>query len=205
MIKGELEKEIRTSYSGGNVDVFKNKVTTSYNYDMNSQYPAAMMFDMPVGEPTLSLEKDLNKIFGEITCPDENNLRVPIIQHRNPFTSMVSCPRGKFSRLIFSEEIKYALKYGYKINIQYCYQFKRGKNLFLDYVNDLYEIKEHTNDPVQKKIAKLFLNSLYGRLGMKEIDETMKIVNKKEADFLDKNTNVTIISELSENKKFSNK
>lgn len=35
---------------------------------------------------------------------------------------------------------------------------------------------------------------------MKEIDETMKIVSKKEADILDKNTNVTIISELAENK-----
>lgn len=31
---------------------------------MNSQYPRAMLNDMPVGNPTLSLEKDLNKIFG---------------------------------------------------------------------------------------------------------------------------------------------
>ncbi len=33
-------------------------------------------------------------------------------------------------------------------------------------------------------------------MGMKEIDNTMKIVNKKEVEHLDKNTNISIISEL---------
>ena len=80
MVKGELEREIRKSYFGGNVDVFINRITTGYHYDLNSQYPAAMMKDMPVGEPNLSLETDLSKIFGfvyaEFTCPDENILQV---------------------------------------------------------------------------------------------------------------------------------
>jgi hypothetical protein len=83
MIKGELEKEIRTSYFGGNVDVFTNDVTDAYLYDINSQYSKAMLEDMPIGDPVLSLETDLNKIFGfvyaEITCPDELNLKVPVI------------------------------------------------------------------------------------------------------------------------------
>jgi DNA polymerase type B, organellar and viral len=200
MIKGELEKEIRGSYFGGNVDIFINKMDKGYYYDINYQYSTAMLNDMPVGEPLLSLETDLNKIFGfvygEITCPDENVLQVPFIQYKDPLLKFNNCPRGKFKRLIFSEEIKYAIKYGYKINIEYCYQFKRGKDLFTNYVNDHYEIKSSTKDPVQKAIAKLFLNSLYGRLGMKEIEDRMEIVDKNEAEFLDKNTNVSIISEL---------
>jgi len=104
-----------------------------------------MLNDMPVGDPVLSLETDLNKIFGfvygEITVPDENILQVPFIQHRESYLKIVSCPRGKFSRLIFSEEIKYALRYGYSINVEYCYQFKRGKGLFTQYVTDHFEIK----------------------------------------------------------------
>jgi hypothetical protein len=64
MVKGDIEREIRTSYFGGNVDVNINKITTGYNYDVNSHYPAAMMNDMPVGDPMLSLETDLSKIFG---------------------------------------------------------------------------------------------------------------------------------------------
>jgi len=68
--------------------------------------------------------------------------------------------------------------------------------LFKKYVEYHYEVKENSKDPVQRTVAKLFLNSLYGRMGMKEIDNTMKIVNKKEVEHLDKNTNISIISEL---------
>jgi len=204
MVKGELERELRSSYFGGNVEVYINEISNGYLYDINYQYSTAMLQDMPVGSPVLSLETNLDKIFGfvygEIICPSENELQVPFIQYRDPLGRMVSCPRGKFSRLIFSPEIKYALKFGYNINVKYCYQFKRGKDLFKNYVNDHYNLKEHTKDPVQKKKAKLFLNSLYGRLGMNEIEDMMKIVTKKEAENLDKNTNVTIIYELSENK-----
>ena len=171
-----------------------------------------MLNDMPIGDPILSRETDLNKIFGfvfaEIYCPDEQTLKVPFIQYRDPLKKMITCPRGKFKRLIFSEEAKYALNYGYIINVEYCYLFKRGKDLFTDYVNDHFEIKSSTNYPIQKSIAKLFLNSLYGRLGMKDITNTMKIVDKKEAENLDRTANVSVFSELTENKylvKFSGK
>ena len=214
MIKGELENEIRTSYFGGNVDVYVNEVTRAYYYDINSQYSKAMLNDMPLGDPVLSSETDLNKIFGfvfaEIYCPSENVLRVPFIQYRDPLGKMNECPRGKFKRLIFSEEAKYALKYGYSIKVEYCYQFKRGKGLFNDYINDHYEIKlkSLSKDPVQYSLSKLFLNSLYGRMGMKDLSNTMKIVDKREAEYLDKTYNVSIFSELSDNKylvKFSGK
>jgi len=198
VIKGDLETEIRSSYFGGNVDVFINEINKGYLYDMNSQYPKAMLNDMPVGDPVLSLEYDLDKIFGfvygEIYCPDEQTLLVPFIQHKDPLWKINSCPRGSFKRLIFSEEIRYALKFGYKIDIEYCYQFERGKDLFKNYVNDHYEMKRNSKDPIQILISKLFLNSLYGRMGVKDIDNNMKIISKKEVNNLDKNTNISIIS-----------
>lgn len=89
LIKGEVERELRTAYFGGNVDVFINKIYNGYHYDINSQYPKAMLNDMPVGDPVLSLETDLSKIFGfvygEITAPDENILQIPFIQHRESY------------------------------------------------------------------------------------------------------------------------
>ena len=206
IIKGDLEQKIRTSYFGGNVDVFINEISEGYFYDLNSQYPAAMLQDMPIGDPILSIEKNLDRIFGfvygKITAPNSDTLRVPFIQYKNPSDRTTVCPRGIFKRLIFSEEIKYALKYGYTMEVEYCYQFKRGKDLFASYVKDHYEIKQKTTDPVQRSISKLFLNALYGRLGMKDIDSNQKIVDKDEAEYLDKNTNVSIISEINENKFF---
>ena len=139
-------------------------------------------------------EAGLTHIFNEQT------LQVPFIQYKDFLNKTVVCPRGKFKRLIFSEEAKYAIKFGYKINIEYCYQFERGIDLFKDYVKDHYDVKSSTNDPVQRSIAKLFLNALYGRMGMKELENTLKIVDKNEVEILDKNTNVSIISELTENK-----
>jgi len=204
MIKGEIEKEIRSSYYGGNVDVFINKIDEGFYYDVNSQYPKAMLNDMPVGNPVLSLEKNLDNIFGfvygEIICPDESILKVPYIQYKDPETNLNSCPRGKFKRLIFSQEIKYALKFGYKINIEYSYIFERGRNIFKAFVDYHYEIKKNNVDWVQKAIAKLILNALYGRLGMKEINSVIEIVELKDAKELDKTNNVSIFSKLGKNK-----
>lgn len=64
-----------------------------------------MLEDMPLGNPVLSLESDLNKIFGfvfgEITCPNEQELQVPFIQYWDPLGKMNTCPRGKFKIFIF--------------------------------------------------------------------------------------------------------
>lgn len=204
MVKGELEKKIRTSYFGGNVEVYVNEISIGFMYDMNSQYPKAMLSDMPIGDPVLSLESDLNKIFGfaygEITCPDESLLRVPFIQFKDSVYGFNVCPRGKFKRLIFSEEIKYALKYGYSMEVEYCYLFERGKDLFKDFVNYHYEIKKLSKDAVQRNVCKLLLNSLYGRLGINEITDKMEIVDRDLIENLDKSYNISILSELENNK-----
>ena len=122
----------------GNVDVVVNEVKEAYYYDMNSQYSHGMLKDMPVGNPVYSTDKNLDNIFGfvfgKVTAPSEAELRVPIIQYRDPKTNKVSCPRGSFNRMIFSEEIKYALKYGYKFEVKFSYKFARGKGVFNSFI-----------------------------------------------------------------------
>ena len=212
MIRGNVEKEIRSAYYGGNVNVLVNKMDHGYYYDMNSQYPFAMLNDLPVGNPTFSTDTNLDNyfgfVYGEITAPDINRLRVPYIQLRDEKTDNIYCPRGTFSRFIFSEEIKEALKDGYSINIIYGYKFERGKNLFKDYIDNFYEIKKSTNDPVEKALSKLMLNSLYGKFGMKDIISNMKIMDKKEANKITKNYNYSIFADLGQDKvliKYSSK
>jgi hypothetical protein len=55
MIKGPLERFIRDAYFlGGNVGAYnqetKGRVNRAYHYDMNSQYPNAMINKMPTGD-----------------------------------------------------------------------------------------------------------------------------------------------------------
>ena len=212
MIRGIVEKDIRSAYFGGNVNVLINKIDKGFYYDMNSQYPFAMLNDMPIGNPTLSNDTNLDNyfgfVYGEITAPDESRLRVPYIQCRDDKSDNVDCPRGSFTRMIFSEEIKEAIKDGYSMKIKYGYKFERGKNLFKDYVDTFYEIKKNTNDPVEKALSKLLLNSLYGKFGMKDIISTMKIVDHNEAKKITKDYNYTICSDLGDGKfliKYSSK
>ena len=212
MIRGNVEKEIREAYFGGNVDAFINKIDKAYYYDMNSQYPFAMLNDLPVGNPTLTNDTNLNNyfgfVYGEITAPNYERLRIPYIQMRDEKTDNISCPRGSFSRMIFSEEMKEAIKDGYSIKVKYGYKFERGINLFKNYVDTFYNIKKTTKDPVEKALSKLLLNSLYGKFGMKDIISNMKILSKKEANKITKNYNYSIFAELGEDKvlvKYSSK
>lgn len=204
MIKGNVEKDIRNGYFGGNVDVFINEIDNGFFYDMNSQYPKAMLEDMPVGNPILTTETDLFKIFGfvygEIISPSESELRVAIIQYRDE-DGNVTCPRGKFKRWIFSEEIKDAIiNYGYSMKVEFGYQFERGEDLFRSFIEKHYEIKKNAKEGVSRKNAKLMLNSLYGKFGMKDINSKIKIVDRKKAKQLYKNYNYSVFAELSEDK-----
>ena len=212
MIRGIVEKDIRSAYFGGNVNVCVNKINKAFYYDMNSQYPFAMLNDMPIGNPTFSNDTDLNNyfgfVYGEITAPDYNRLRVPYIQNRDEKNDVVFCPRGKFTRMIFSEEIKEAIKDGYSMKIKYGYKFERGKDLFKNYVENIYNIKKTTKDPVEKTLSKLLLNSLYGKFGMKDITSNIKIVNKEDSKKITNKYNFSMFAELDNGKvliKYSSK
>jgi len=176
-LSGQIAKDIRLSYTGGAVDMFiprPPKGIKVYCYDVNSLYPYVMSkFDMPIGRPTL-FYGDIRKIdsnaFGFFYCniiaPD--NLKHPIIQTHvkinNTYRTMA--PLGQWKDMVFSAELDNAVKYGYKFEILWGYKFDR-KNIFKGYVENLYNfrLKYDKSNPLNL-IAKLLLNSLYGRFGM---------------------------------------
>lgn len=78
--------------------------------------------------------------------------------------------------MYFSEELKYAQKNGYKINVRWGYKFNRVKDVFSEYVNKLYNMKSKPSNITQKLLAKSLLNNLLGRFGIyldKPITEIM--------------------------------
>jgi hypothetical protein len=86
MVKGIVEKDIRRAYHGGVVNVYNTKeVKNAFYYDMNSQYPYAMLGEMPLGNPIFSTDKNINNIFGfvygKITPPSEDKLKNLTIEH----------------------------------------------------------------------------------------------------------------------------
>ena len=174
-IGGTMFNDIRESYTGGHTDVYHSYGENLKIYDVNSLYPTAMKyFDMPVG-PITFFEGDISRfkvldLFGffyvKVTTPEY--LERPLLQTRvktdHGFRTMA--PLGSWNMWIFSEEMKCYEKYGYKFEILKGYSFNRA-NLFEDFIDKLYEIKQNTdkNDSMYL-ISKLLMNSLYGRFGM---------------------------------------
>jgi hypothetical protein len=68
--------------------------------------------------------------------------------------------RKPFKPWIFSELIKDAKNYGYEFN--FCLRQERGLDVFKNYVTKLYQEKSEAKTIVERNIAKLKLNYLYG-------------------------------------------
>src|SRR6266699_1794691 len=80
--------------------------------------------------------------------------------------------------MLFSEEMKNAIKYGYKFDILRGYTFE-SENIFKDYVEFLYNLRSQypSTDPMNF-IAKILLNSLYGRFGMNDNFDNINVIHK---------------------------
>jgi hypothetical protein len=71
-----------------------------------------------------------------------------------------------------------------KVIVHYGYKYKRGKDLFKQFIKKYYNLKkesEQSNNEGKRTIAKLMLNSLYGRFGLKYQNTISKFVSFKEA------------------------
>jgi hypothetical protein len=168
-------KKIGKGYRGGSVDVYRPSGENLFYYDANSLYPYAMKTNLfPVGEPiTFEGDRDLYSIYGivyaKIIAPE--NLNVPILLVKNDQTNRKTiAPLGSWEGWYVSEELKFAEKYGYKIEIVKGYRWNDKADIFSGYVDTLYEnrLKYDKSNP-KNFISKLLMNSLYGKFGMSPI------------------------------------
>jgi len=206
VLKGDIVKDIRESYFGGNVNVYKNIIKTGYHYDINSQYPFAQCNFMPVGNPLLSTNPDLNYYFGfvyaEIIPPINSPDQDYILLHKNEKGERLNS-RTPFKSMIFSEELKQAInEFGYKCTVYWGYHFPHKSNdnkLLKNFVNTFYMTKSKTEEPVKRLMAKLILNSNYGKFGQGEITSKIEIVNRNKGEEIMKKYKYNEIININEN------
>lgn len=171
----------RRSYFGGTTELYQPYLKNGFYYDVNSLYPTVMSLDIPLQPCCLkriNFQFNLSNFFGFL----EVRIITPV-KITNPFLLVKTSddkviePRGDWTGVYFSEELKLAISLGYRIKVCKTYGFKRGK-IFKEYINLLYKIKKlcSANIPIYK-ISKLLLNSLYGRFGMYPIKDEKKVVS----------------------------
>ena len=197
-LSGKISEDIRQGYTGGAVDMYIPESKPGVKIkalDVNALYPSQMQSQlMPVGVPTYfigditSINKEAFGFFYcEIIAPD--NIKHPIIQTHVKTKSGLRtiAPIGTWYDMLFSSEMNNARKNGYIINILWGYTFE-SVNIFKDYVDLLHNLRSQypKSDPMNF-IAKILLNSLYGRFGMDDKFPDINIIHKDYyADFENK-------------------
>lgn len=175
---------IRRSYYGGATDIYKGYGKDLHYYDVNSLYPHAMLKHMPLTLKKVHNDmknlsnKDLENFFGFIECNIECpvNVKLPFLPYRVANKTIYS--QGKWSGVYFSEEIKEALKHGYKIEFVKGYEYSKYY-LFNQYIKHFYNIKKNSVG-AERFIAKMHLNQFYGYFGRKQ--ELLETVNINKED-----------------------
>jgi hypothetical protein len=126
---------------------------------------------------------NLNNFFGfievEVTCP------IDMLRPVLPFKYMDKTiyPTGTWTAIYFSEELKAVEKLGYRFKLIRGYEFSKA-NIFNEYVDHFFNIKR-TSAGVEKAIAKLHLNGLYGYFGRRQdLIETVNVNNNNITSYL---------------------
>ena len=190
-ILGNVEKDIREAYTGGAVDLYIphncNGAEELYMYDVNSLYPYIMAnFPVPTGKP-VAFEGNILEInpeaYGYFYCKirSPKYLEHPILQRKiktkDGFRTIAGL--GSWTGWVYSGELFTCQKLGYKFEIIRGYLFE-PKIIFDTYVNVLYQLKnEHPKGSPLNAIAKLLLNSLYGKFGMKPEQTVVEVLETK--------------------------
>lgn len=159
----------RQAYLGGRTEIFKPYCEKGplYEYDVNSLYPFVMRDNyFPSSRSFFSFDFD-DKRLGIYECKVKapKSIYIPVLGVIRDGKYIF--PTGKFKGHWTSAEIKYAISLGYKIEILGGYVFEEKKKLFKKFINDLYSIRRSApKNSVSEIMAKLLMNSSYGRFGM---------------------------------------
>ena len=212
---GKPERDIREAYTGGAVDVYQTNNSINWNpfslikrtlyyYDVNSLYPYIMAnLAVPVGKP-IAFEGDIRKVdpraqgffYCEMKTPD--NDFYPILQRKVKTLQGIRtiAGLGTWTGWISSYELDNAAKRGYEFKIIRGYKF-RTQVIFDKYVNTMYNLRlKYSKDDPMNFVAKLLLNSLYGKFGMKT--ETTQVTMYDTKDIHDRKVLKFTIKDLRE-------
>lgn len=197
----ETDEFIRRSYKGGISEVFIPCLKDGYCYDANSLYPFSMIDNQfPIGKGVFvkGEEITLDSFIGFIECRVTCDKEINFLTYKHPTRGLIT-PVGEWTDVYFHKEVEMAIKLGYKIKFLKGFKYCKEASIFKDYVKDLYELRLDSKSDDMKNIAKLLLNSLYGRFGMKVFIEGTKFLNEEELEKMKQKYKINNIHYLGNN------
>jgi hypothetical protein len=180
----------------GNTEIFRmilpeNKYRC---YDVNSLYPYVMFNnEFPISKPktihnpTKQMIKEYCGIT-ECTIVAPEKLYLPVLPYKLKLGghNKLVFPLGKFNGYWDNLQLQKAMEIGYKVIPKKMMVFETDY-IFKDYVNNFYKLKQNSQSGTPSYIlAKLMLNSLYGKFAQNQDSEmVVKVNNPKDMVDLD--------------------
>lgn len=172
---GCLHDLFRAGYYGGRVESFFvapfESATDVYYGDVNSMYPFAMLKPMPIGEFERDdsrwqpkWENEVGFVKATVRIPDDCYCPPLPYRHKNKLIF----PTGTFSGVWESSELASIRRVNGVVLDVHCAVWGEAREIFYQYVKELYKFRDKSRadyDPGKAAIAKILLNSLYGKFG----------------------------------------
>ena len=173
-----VQNFVRKSYAGGRCEIFKQTMQKGACFDVNSLYPSQMLKPLPIELIGIShdpFEFGFHDI--TVTVPDTY---MPVLWVKTP---KLVFPTGTFRGVYFSEEIKCAVRNGARIESHHGgFAFTKRDDCFSTYIRTLYNLRIKNPGTSLDLIAKLLLNSCYGKFCERSEKESMQKVNPNDPD-----------------------
>lgn len=161
------EDFIRKTYFGGRVEIFKMRGRDLYYYDFNSLYPTVMLENMPTGRP-LQVEDFKREKIGfykiEAEIPKQTLIPLlPVVAKNKLFF-----PVGKGEFYTSSAEILILEENNIPYKVIEGIVFEKKSPIFREYIRKMYDLRlKFPKGSMENLLAKLFMNSLYGKFGQR--------------------------------------
>jgi len=191
---GVLKLE-RSGYRGGRVECFYigQLNTQKYYYlDINSMYPTVMLnneypYQFAGFTENLPL-RWLGARLARFYCIADVTLKTQTNAYPRYYNDALCFPTGQYRTVLHDAELRFAYERGEIVTVHSCASYYKAR-LFTDYVMFFNELKEQAakaGNVSWRLIAKLMLNSLYGKFG--QLDVTREIIGETEQDAMSRMT-----------------
>ncbi|MFB6089173.1 MAG: DNA polymerase [Candidatus Aenigmatarchaeota archaeon] len=190
ILKKNVKPLIFDAYYGGRTETFKRgQFKGKINcYDINSLYPSVMYdYEVPIPQsvkipkkPSIDFIKDYE---GVTKCKVKvDYMKYPILPYRKD--GKLIFPIGEFIGTFNHNELRFALKKGYKIIEMYeQIYYTKSEKLFKNYIEKLYDKRQEyksINSPMEL-VQKSLMNSLYGKFSQRYMTQ-LKLKRIKDLD-----------------------